>query len=288
MTRNNKNRACRQMMGAKMANPLAIREVIIAVLSKCLQFQEDETNETKGIDYADLERILNIIDLLCGYIYSPNRNLKAFKCLEVGIGYGGLIGSLARIFPDLKWYGIEHPDRRYVRENRYVAFLDDIDCQLKKVDIVRETFPFADGFFQFVTFSEILEHLPIESVYPVLQEIYRVLEKSGKLIVSSPNQAAILNRIHLLRGRSILALPVRLEYAGGTYGHIRLYTPEEFVMLASAVGFKVLKITCKDTYLKYVKSDSLIKKIVYKIFLGLGRASVLNFGDTWFALCEKS
>jgi len=162
---------------------------------------------------------------------------------------------------------------------------------MKKVDIVRETFPFEDGFFQLITFSEVLEHLPIESVYPVLQEIYRVLEKSGKIIVSSPNQAAILNRIHLLRGKSILELPVTLEYAGGTYGHIRLYTPEEFVMLASAVGFEVRKITCNDNYLKHVKSDSLIKNIVYKIFLWLGRVyrpGVLNFGDTWFALCEKN
>ena len=78
-----------------------------------------------------------------------------------------------------------------------------------------------------MTFSEVLEHLPLERVNFVLSELARAVHPGGILIVSSPNQASLENRIRLLKGKSILEMPDEMDHAKETFGHIRLYTMAE-------------------------------------------------------------
>ena len=52
---------------------------------------------------------------------------------------------------------------------------------------------FPDNYFSVVTFSETLEHLPVERLNFVLAELARVTCDGGLLLMSSPNQASLEN-----------------------------------------------------------------------------------------------
>ena len=81
-----------------------------------------------------------------------------------------------------------------------------------------------------VTFSEApYKYLPPERLNFVLSELARVIRRGGILLMSLPNQASLENRLVLLKGKSILAMPHRLPFLGDTFGHIRLYTRSEMI-----------------------------------------------------------
>jgi ubiquinone/menaquinone biosynthesis C-methylase UbiE len=107
------------------------------------------------------------------------------------------------------------------------------------VDFVHEPLPFADEYFSVITFSETLEHLPVERVNFVLGKISRVLRPGGILIAAPPNQASLENRLHLLKGGSVFDLPDEMEIAHGIFKHIRMYTPAEITCMMSRLGFRV-------------------------------------------------
>lgn len=159
--------------------------------------------------------------------------------LELGCGYGYLIFSMAKFYPKMRWTGIEHPGRIYFNNPEYRQAFQDCHCSLMGLDFVHEPLPFADQSLSVVTFSETLEHLPVQRVNFVLAEISRVLRPDGILIASSPNQASLENRLHLLRGRSVFDLPDEMEIAHGVFSHIRLYTPSEIKFMMSRLGFRV-------------------------------------------------
>jgi len=67
------------------------------------------------------------------------------------------------------------------------------------VDVDSEVFPFDDGEFDVVVFSEVMEHLRFPQ--RALEEIYRVLKLSGRLIGSVPNAFRLRNRMKFLFGK---------------------------------------------------------------------------------------
>ena len=238
---------------------------------------------------CDLPRIEQIVKLIPNN-YSNTRSSHLIHSLEIGTGYGSLVRSLARIFDNVNWHGIEHPERAYVKKENYWQFCKELNIELKLCDIVKNTLPFEDNYFRLIIFSEVLEHLPIESVYPTLNEIWRVLDKQGYLIVTSPNQARLLNRIKLLLGKSILELPAPLEYAGGTFGHIRLYTSDEIKVMLTSMGFEVQQIIISSRYSEYTYDKNLTKRLVYNILWMIeimSRTITDKLGDSWYVLCQK-
>jgi SAM-dependent methyltransferase len=115
----------------------------------------------------------------------------------------------AQFNPKVHWTGVEHPGRNYFDSPDYQQVFRDFQCSLVGRDFVHEPLPFADQYFSIVTFSEVLEHLPVESVNFVLAEISRVLCPGGILIASSPNQAGLENRLRLLKGAAFSIRPTR-------------------------------------------------------------------------------
>jgi predicted SAM-dependent methyltransferase len=146
---------------------------------------------------------------------------------------------MAQSNPKVHWTGVEHPGRNYFDSPDYQQAFRDFQCSLVGRDFVREPVRFADQYFSIVTFSEVLEHLPVESVTFVLAEISRLLCPGGILIASSPNQAGLENRLRLLKGGSIFDSPDEMEIARGVFKHIRLYTPAEITHIVLRLGFRV-------------------------------------------------
>lgn len=70
----------------------------------------------------------------------------------------------------------------------------DLDLNVVKADLVIDKIPFPDGFFDFVTAHDFIEHIPRllylpERRYPfveLMNEIWRVLKPSGKFFSFTP------------------------------------------------------------------------------------------------------
>src|SRR5882672_6543490 len=78
----------------------------------------------------------------------------------------------------------------------------DHGVEYRECDVGSKPLPFRDFEFEFVTYTDVLEHHSFSSKR-VLQEIHRVLAPGGQLILLTPNHASIYNRLKLLFGRSV-------------------------------------------------------------------------------------
>jgi SAM-dependent methyltransferase len=71
---------------------------------------------------------------------------------------------------------------------------DDLQRNIVKADLAVERIPFQDGFFDFVTAHDFIEHIPRllylpqrrNSFVELMNEIWRVLKPGGKLYSSTP------------------------------------------------------------------------------------------------------
>src|SRR5580704_14647324 len=223
-----------------------VEKRIEPILRKCLRelgeactkdkvSDEDFANNTVGMFRPDLRRISLIISLASA-VLGP---APVGEGLEVGSGYGFLLFPMALYLQRVRWTGVDHPSRIYEQRGEFTRTFNDYNCEFVPLDLVRQPLPFADGRFLVVTFSEVLEHLPPERLNFVLSELARVIRPGGILIMSSPNQASLENRLRLFKGKSILAMPDTLVSAGGTVGHIRLYTPSETESAMSKLGLSL-------------------------------------------------
>ncbi len=100
-------------------------------------------------------------------------------------------------------------------------------------------YPVPDAAFDAVIMTEVLEHLrdyPIQS----LHEAFRVLKPGGRLYLTTPNQAYLLNRLRLLVGRNVQT-PLSDWMWGVPFArHAREYTFAEIESSMAQVGFAVI------------------------------------------------
>jgi SAM-dependent methyltransferase len=143
---------------------------------------------------------------------------------------------LTKLIPHIRWAATEHPDRLSFNREDFMNAIRDHNCTLSAANITEEPLPFPNHKFSVVTFSETLGHLPVEKLNFVLSEIAPVTRPDGILLMSSPNQASLENRVPLLKGKSILEMPNEYATAKGIFGHIRLYTPVEMESAMSKLG----------------------------------------------------
>lgn len=130
------------------------------------------------------------------------------------------------------------------------ARLDGLEGIALNVDVAG--LPFETESFDLVYAGEILEHLYFPDNF--LKEVNRVLKKSGKFVLTTPNIASWYNRILLLIGLE----PVNLETSNelvlgrkfrflGEYqqpvGHIRIFNKDALKKLLCITGFKLERIS---------------------------------------------
>jgi SAM-dependent methyltransferase len=236
---------------------------------------------------TDIRRISLLLFLAQTYV----RDLRSGEGLELGCGYGYLLFPLARLLPNIHWTGVEHPLRPHFQAAAFQQAVREEHCELVGADFVREALPFPDARFSVMTFSETLEHLPVERLGFILGEIERVLLPGGILMVSSPNQASLENRIRLLKGASILDLPARSAYAKGIFGHIRVYTPAEMQSIMAQYGFSMEEMMLESNNSAYrgPRPQSLRRR-VYRLYERV--EAHVNFlrpmADTWYMVFRKN
>jgi ubiquinone/menaquinone biosynthesis C-methylase UbiE len=102
---------------------------------------------------------------------------------------------------------------------------------VRQHDLSDESFPFEDGVFRAVFAGEIIEHLVETGRF--LDEVRRVLEPGGVLVITTPNLASFENRMRLMLG----LYPRWVEYDLADQGHVRSYTVRTLRKQLSEHGF---------------------------------------------------
>ena len=116
-----------------------------------------------------------------------------------------------------------------MRKKNQVTGVDIDDCDLQK-----DSLPFYNSSFNVVVAVEIIEH--IWDCDRFLQDIKRVLEPEGRLIITTPNLASLGRRLMLLKGTSPY---VDNFIYPDEAGHIKHFTRKDFGYLLEKNGFKV-------------------------------------------------
>jgi SAM-dependent methyltransferase len=156
--------------------------------------------------------------------------------LDVGAQFGSLAIYAAKL--ECRVAAVDYGP--FAKVYRAIAAEHGVDY--RECDLGLGRLPFPDCAFDFVTYTDVLEHHSF-SPKRVLQEIHRVLVPGGQIILLTPNHASIYNRLKLFFGQSVHD---NLDYffdscsEDAVYdGHHREYTRAEINSILHRTGFRV-------------------------------------------------
>ena len=197
------------------------------------------------------------------------------RVLDIGCGDGGLLRLVKQAAPESEVFGIDisHETVSKACKRGIDARIVDIDCG---------ALPFNEGYFDCVFCGEIIEHL--KDTDHLLEEVYRVLGRGGRLILTTPNLGAWFNRISLLFGYQPVFSEVSYKknyghvvaLEGQLAGHLRMFTYRSLVQMLRDNKFTI----------EYVKGFGVNTRI------GIGRKykllfSIMNYICMSPSLCSN-
>jgi ubiquinone/menaquinone biosynthesis C-methylase UbiE len=155
--------------------------------------------------------------------------------IDVGCGIGEFIVRLRDHFQTV--VGIDISPREIEFAKRRLAKYENVSLHCGEL----ESFHFADEHFDVCLCLDVLEHVP--AVFPLLQEVHRILRNHADLVVTVPNwydilYAKVLNKNPL---------------------HVHTLPPWEWMAILKKAGFKIRLYRAVDFPL--IHSDFLSKKI---------------------------
>lgn len=145
------------------------------------------------------------------------------KWIDIGCGPGNF-ASIAKTLYACEMYAVDQWD---LDKN-----IKDLPFTYIEKDISRHL-PFEDNYFNVVSALELIEHMIDTDSF--LDEMYRLLDARGYLILSTPNINCLRNRILVPFGR----YPVPMEYKN-TIHHVRLYNKKLLEKHLNEHGFEVI------------------------------------------------
>lgn len=161
---------------------------------------------------------------LFGEVLKNNLGATSKKVLDIGCGDA----TFAKLYPEYNWHGIDlNLDR---------AAGKPIKAKVHDLSVV--PYPYAQGEFDAIVCSEVLEHLWDPRV--VHKQAHRMVKKDGVYIISTPNFNWLANIVE--RGQRVLFNPDQ----PWTMEHIRHYTPDTHTRDLAECGFKVINIYGAD------------------------------------------
>lgn len=110
---------------------------------------------------------------------------------------------------------------------------------VQSCDIETQVIPFADGSFDAILFTEVLEHIAIKNPKYIISEFKRILKPGGYIIFSTPNVCNISNIISLMNGGNVF-WPIEIFF-GSTDRHNREFTPKEVRSIFKECGFETVE-----------------------------------------------
>ena len=147
--------------------------------------------------------------------------------LDLGCGAGNISSALLK--HDIKVFGMDM-DIAKLKEAR-IKGIFATQSNLKG------NLPVKSNCLDIVFAGEIIEHL-IDTDH-FLDEIHRVLKKSGSLVLTTPNLCNIENRLRILIGR----YPIFVDYTSRGDNHLRVYNKRAIVRQIRERKFEIVQVT---------------------------------------------
>jgi methionine biosynthesis protein MetW len=199
-----------------------------------------------GTDYASTPgsaetlglRLVKVIKVFSGY--------KCSRILDVGCGDGNFALLLKEAAGASEVCGIEISEKG-------VELANKAGVRAVRLNIDEESFPFDDGYFDAVFAGEVIEHLYDPD--HMLEEIYRVMQPDGLLVMTVPNLASWFNRLALLLGFQPYGTNPSTRHSVGhlknfnstghmvTSDHIRVFTLGSLKQLLRLHRFSITKVS---------------------------------------------
>ena len=168
---------------------------------------------------------------------------RGTRLLEIGSGMGHLVGQLEDTF---ETYGM---DLNHWAVKQSKAVIEKTSLQTASA----QELPYKDGAFNVVIIKHIVEHLP--DPQKAIQEIGRVTEHGGTLILATPNLDSLLKP---LKGDKWIG------YQDPT--HISLKRPAEWLSFIQGAGFELIRVFSDGFWdVPYIR---FVPKPIQKLFFG--------------------
>ena len=185
-------------------------------------------------DIAFRQRVKTILEYL--------RPQPQDRLLDCGCGLGFYLRLLAELAP-CRLHGFDISRARLAEA---AADRGLTGARLCIADIFH--LPFADGAFDKLILSEVLEHLPEDA--PALAEAARVVRPGGVLAITVPHRGYPFLWDPINRTLEALGLPpIRREPWSGIWtDHRRLYEPRELAVLIEGAGLRLADLRLQTRY----------------------------------------
>jgi len=169
-------------------------------------------------------------------IFETVEQLKPGKILDAGCGRGFYSHSLS-LFPFVKEiHGVDI-------NTEYISIAKK-HCTDKKIKLTKASLcslPYPDDYFDYIVFSEVLEHISDEE--KALNELRRVLKKGGIMSITVPhdNYPFLWDPLNwLLEKTTKRHIPKHIWWLAGIWAdHERLYSEENLLSLIRKTHYKI-------------------------------------------------
>ncbi len=138
------------------------------------------------------------------------------------------------------------------------------DIKFKQTDLNKK-FPYGNSKFDIIISVEVLEHL--ENPHHFFSEISRILKKSGRAIITTPNISNIKSRLQFLF-KGNLHWFQDTEFGEQGSNHINPIYFKELIFILNKNNLKLVELTTNRNTgytLYYSKKDWIIKRFIYLI-----------------------
>ena len=125
--------------------------------------------------------------LMIDFIKSKMFNLPSSNILDFGCGDGRLLFEL-KSYKENKYFGYEISKRANMLFNAF-------NPEIKLINDLQDLSGYKN-FFDVITFSEVIEHIPDDQVKLNIDTIYSILKKNGLLIVTAPHENLPIHKKH--------------------------------------------------------------------------------------------
>ena len=165
------------------------------------------------------------------------------RVLDLGGGIGGLAASLHAVYGGT--YDVADfaaPDAARAARVGSFGIRAFYRCDLTAAAPLASIAP---GTYDVILFVEVMEHL-YRNPRLLLRAIRERLAPGGLLVLTTPNQARLRNRLQLLRGASIRDGDVFAGEGPADNGHVLEYTKRDVVAVARREGFRPIALEVRQ------------------------------------------